>query len=46
MMHFYSGYHFFGMHLIWWAFWVVLLAVVFRMFEPVRRGTGRRNDRL
>ena len=28
-MHFYSGYHFWGMHLWWWAFWIVLLIVIF-----------------
>ncbi|MEO8760116.1 MAG: SHOCT domain-containing protein [Bacteroidia bacterium] len=22
---FYNGYHFFGMHLIWWVFWLLLL---------------------
>ncbi|MCB0566956.1 MAG: SHOCT domain-containing protein [Phaeodactylibacter sp.] len=28
-MHFYDGYHFWGMHLLWWGFWIVLLIVIF-----------------
>ncbi len=43
-MHFYDGYHFFGMHLIWWAFWVLFFVVGIRLFEPVRRGRGRGKD--
>jgi putative membrane protein len=26
---FYNGYHFFGMHLSWWIFWIVLLMWIF-----------------
>ena len=29
MFHFYDGYHWFGMHLFWWAFWILFLVVVF-----------------
>jgi len=32
---------FFGMHLFWWAFWVMLLAVFFTVAVPVRRKTVR-----
>ena len=28
-MHFYDGYHFWGMHLLWWIFWVILLIAIF-----------------
>jgi hypothetical protein len=35
MFHMYSGYHWFGMHLIWWFFWLVFLGVLFS-----RYGTG------
>ncbi|OJW81498.1 MAG: hypothetical protein BGO69_08910 [Bacteroidetes bacterium 46-16] len=34
-MMFYDGYHFWGMHLIWWFFWVVMLSSLFGWFEPV-----------
>ena len=25
----YDGYHFGGMHLIWWFFWIILTVIVF-----------------
>lgn len=28
-MNFYEGYHFYGMHLIWWAIWAVFILLVF-----------------
>ena len=28
-MHMYDGYHFGGMHLIWWAAWMILLFWIF-----------------
>ena len=28
-MHMYNGYHFFGMHLMWWFMWLVLLFWIF-----------------
>ncbi len=43
MFHFYEGYHFFGMHLLWWAFWFLFIVIVFGAFEPVRRKPGRKN---
>jgi putative membrane protein len=27
-----------GMHLVWWCFWVIAIAVFFSMAVPVRRG--------
>lgn len=28
-MHFYEGYHYGGMHLIWWIIWVILIIWIF-----------------
>lgn len=28
-MHMYDGYHFWGMHLIWWFIWIFLLIGIF-----------------
>lgn len=28
-MHLYEGYHFWGMHLIWWLIWIVILFWIF-----------------
>jgi putative membrane protein len=33
----YDGYHFWGMHLIWWFVWIAFLSILFGVFEPVRR---------
>ena len=37
MMHFYDGYHFFGMHLLWWAFWFLFVSIMFGAYQPIRR---------
>ncbi|MBR9832401.1 SHOCT domain-containing protein [bacterium] len=35
-MHFFhEGYHFWGMHLIWWIIWVVLLFWIFAIPEDI-----------
>lgn len=44
MFHMYEGYHFFGMHMLWWMFWIVFVWILFGMYEPVRR-TKRGKDR-
>lgn len=36
-MHYFDGGWFFGMHLLWWLFWIVLIAALFGLFEPVPR---------
>lgn len=36
-MHFFDGGWFFGMHLFWWLFWIVLIVALFGLFEPVSR---------
>ena len=28
-MHFYEGYHFWGMHLFWWIIWAALIIWIF-----------------
>jgi putative membrane protein len=28
-MNMYDGYHFWGMHLIWWALWIIFLIWIF-----------------
>ncbi len=42
MFHFYDGYHFFGMHMVWWFFWILFIGIVFGAYEPVRRNRGQR----
>ena len=37
MFHFYNDYHLFGMHLLWWAFWIAIALFVFFAFKPKRR---------
>jgi putative membrane protein len=37
MFHFYDGYHFFGMHMLWWAFWVLFIFIMFGAFETTPR---------
>lgn len=32
---FYDGYHFWGMHLIWWFIWIILLFWIFAMLYDV-----------
>lgn len=34
-MHFYNGYHFFGMHLIWWIIWIAVLVWIFFLPLPI-----------
>lgn len=36
-MHYLDGGWFFGMHLLWWLFWIVLIAALFGLFGPVSR---------
>ena len=37
----YWGYHYWGMHLFWWIFWIALLAVLLSTGWPRSRVTGR-----
>jgi len=36
-MHMYYGYHFFGMHAVWWFIWIAFLVTIFGWYPPVRR---------
>ena len=40
-MHFVEGGWFWGMHLFWWLFWLVLIAVFFSSMTPVPRKQAR-----
>ena len=44
-MFFYDN-HFFGMHLIWWVFWIILMFGLFGWFEPVPKRRVRRDAPL
>ncbi|MDP3273567.1 MAG: SHOCT domain-containing protein [Deltaproteobacteria bacterium] len=35
-------YHYFGMHFVWWIFWLMLLAPFLFFVTPVRRSTAQR----
>ncbi|HKO50573.1 MAG TPA: SHOCT domain-containing protein [Polyangiaceae bacterium] len=41
MYYYYPSYGFFGMHVFWWAFWIVGLVLLFALATPVRRTTWR-----
>jgi putative membrane protein len=45
MFHFYDGYHFVGMHVMWWLFWLAFIAIIFGVFEQVPRRRGSKNVR-
>ncbi len=40
-MHFIDGGWFWGMHLFWWLFWLVLIAAFFALMTPVPRKQAR-----
>ena len=41
-MMYHDGWGFFGMHALWWLFWVVMLVVFFSLLTPVPRNEARR----
>lgn len=43
MFHLYDGYHWLGMHLFWWLFWLLFIALIFGRFEAVPRKRGRKS---
>ncbi len=45
MFHLYDGYHFLGMHLLWWVFWFSFSLLIFGWFEQVPRNRARKNVR-
>jgi len=42
MSSFYEGYHFFGMHLIWWVLWFIFLVWIFAIPYDI---PGQRNKK-
>lgn len=38
---YYDGWSFWGMHLFWWLFWIVLIVAFFALIEPVPRRRRR-----
>ncbi len=44
MFNMYDGYHFFGMHMLWWLFWILFVGILFGAFQPVRRRRGGKED--
>lgn len=45
MFHLYDGYHWAGMHLIWWGFWLVFIGIAFRFYEPLPRNRSTPDTR-
>ena len=41
---FYGDYHFFGMHMLWWFFWILIMFLMFGWFEPVPKKRVRRDS--
>ena len=41
MMHIYGGGWFWGMHILWWLFWIAIIAIFFSLARPVPRHKGR-----
>ena len=39
----YNGYHFMGMHLLWWFFWILFVGGVFGLYQPVRRNRAEKS---
>lgn len=44
MMH--GGYHFFGMHLFWWLFWILFIFILFGIFKPVPKSRAKEDSPL
>ncbi|MFZ5874906.1 MAG: SHOCT domain-containing protein [Nitrospirota bacterium] len=38
---YFDGWGFFGMHVFWWLFWIVLILAVFSSLVPVPRQRAR-----
>jgi putative membrane protein len=39
----YYGYHFWGMHIIWWFVWAIFLISLFGWYEPVSKKKLRKD---
>lgn len=42
----YNGYHYGGMHLIWWIIWIAFIFLIFGLFQPVPRRKMKENAPL
>jgi putative membrane protein len=42
----YYEYHFLGMHLLWWFFWILLLFMLFGWFDTVPKKQIRKDSPL
>ena len=40
-----TGWSFLGMHLVWWAFWIVLIVTVSTTFTPVPKSQMKSGER-
>ena len=40
-----TGWAFFGMHIFWWAFWILLIATAFSTVTPVPKNQLRSGER-
>lgn len=41
-----GDYGFFGMHMLWWFFWILIMFLMFGWFEPVPKKRLRRDSPL
>lgn len=41
MPHMYDGWWFWGMHLFWWLFWIILIVLVLWLSGPLGRNRAR-----
>ena len=42
----YDGYHFVGMHLVWWFIWIIFVFTMFGWYQPVPRRKNRETSPL
>ena len=40
------GYHFWGMHLLWWLFWIICLFIIFGWYGPARKRKAKKDSPL
>jgi putative membrane protein len=45
-MHMYEGYHFWGMHLIWWFIWCIFLFWIFALPYDIPGQRAKKNTPL
>ena len=45
-MHFYEGYHFWGMHMVWWVIWIAIIMWIFATPYEIPGTRKRKNGPL